>query len=381
MRSHPQVELRYRFSLLLAIRAAGAVRACHKRLSRMRRWARWSIPAAVVAALLGRNAVATGLIGLFFLVELPFWVGTIVLGALTWWGSRHAREEQRLELGAAGMRLSGPLVRSDVSWEAVTAVHDRRGFIVVLLRQGTGIAIPKRGRLDEVENADALAWLREREGWPSLQGNDPGDVPLKRMEEEILIGYQPSRRLVAAAHRQVTWRGPVGVEAVVFIGILWVLFGGQMLVAFIRRPSFATLPGAIVSLALAVVFGLALFGFIVFGSTWLRARRLVNQEPSNRGEQQVGISPSGIRTRGPVGTATLDWSGVRRSVETRRFFLMFISLLVALYIPKEACSEEQIAAIRALLGERSTLKLRRNRLDVHPHQTIGPGTDGTTSEV
>lgn len=359
MISHPEVELRFRPTLMLNIRATGAVRACLPRARRMRRWARWAIPVGVIAALAGHDIMAVWFIALPFIVEASFWAGVLTQGTVAWWGARHARGEQRIEIGAGGMRLSGPFMRSDIRWEAITAVHDRRRFIVLLLRHGRGCAIPKRGRMDQVENAVVLAWLREREGWPSLHGTDPGEVPLEQGNGEVLLTFRLSREVLAAASREVTWRSPVGVGSLVFLSAMWALVGLRPLETFVGSPSVATLPGLIMALVLA-----GMFGFIVLGGSWWHARRLVPRHTDTRPEQQVGVSPEGIRARGPVGVATVDWSAVRRAIETRRFFLMFTSHSRALYVPKEFCTEQQLADIRALLVEYSGLKQpsRRHKL-------------------
>ena len=350
MSSHHEVELRYRPSLLMNIRATGAVRACIKWVRRIRRWARWAVPIGVVAAFSGHALLAVYLFALVFIVEPAFWGSVILQGATTWWGARHAHGEQRLELGPAGMRTTGPLMRGDIGWEAVTAVHERRRFIVVMLRHGKGFAIPKRGRMDHVENDEALAWLRERQGWPSLHGRDPGEVPLEQADDEILVAFRPTRAMVARALQAVTWNSPVGVGSVIFFGAVWVAVGLRPLLGFIGAPGLATLPGLISALFIAGMFVL-----LVVGGGWWQARRLVTGDPEERNEQQIGISPSGIRARGPVSVATLDWGSVRRSVESGRFFLIFISHSAALYIPKEACTDDQIREIRALLGERRAL--------------------------
>ena len=80
---------------------------------------------------------------------------------------------------------------------------------------------------------------------------------------------------------------------------------------------------------------------------------------ASEGDQSYAFSEDGIRVWGPLYNTSVLWTGVGEVKETKRFFLIYLSEVHFLFVPKNQLSEEQAIELRTLLsrvlGDRAKL--------------------------
>jgi len=63
------------------------------------------------------------------------------------------------------------------------------------------------------------------------------------------------------------------------------------------------------------------------------------------------IDDQGVKVTGRVFELKLAWQGIRKVVETKRFFLFFISTQMAQFLPKRAItSAQELSGLRQLVS-------------------------------
>ncbi len=81
-------------------------------------------------------------------------------------------------------------------------------------------------------------------------------------------------------------------------------------------------------------------------NVWLQRRR----NPSARGLQVYEIDDDGITASAGAFRLKIEWIGILKVAETKRFFLLFVSKRWAYFIPKRALSStEQLTELRRLI--------------------------------
>jgi hypothetical protein len=130
------------------------------------------------------------------------------------------------------------------------------------------------------------------------------------------------------------------------------------------------LPSQILSMSFFALFGIAylivmaaagsldifavLFGVFFIGLTppltvlnlWLQRRR----NPSARGTQVYEIDGDGFTVSAEAFQLKIEWKGILKVAETKRFFLLFVSKRWAYFIPKRVLSSaEQLTELRRLI--------------------------------
>ena len=67
------------------------------------------------------------------------------------------------------------------------------------------------------------------------------------------------------------------------------------------------------------------------------------------GAWRIVVTDEGIQVRGRITAADARWSTLTCVVETKRFFLLFLSKVQAIYVPKRVFQPDDIEALRTLL--------------------------------
>lgn len=119
------------------------------------------------------------------------------------------------------------------------------------------------------------------------------------------------------------------------------------LLVYLRRPP--TFPQAIV-----IIAALGFVHAVTALNVWLFRRK----NRTVTGTHVMVLDDSGIRIQGPHFDMQLKWEGIAKIVETRKFFLFFISSSMAQFLPKRVIGgEKNLEALRRLfesvqIGER-----------------------------
>jgi hypothetical protein len=89
-------------------------------------------------------------------------------------------------------------------------------------------------------------------------------------------------------------------------------------------------------------------------NVWLYRQR----NKTSVGQFVYEIDDEGVKVTGGVFELKLAWQGIRRVVETRRFFLFFISTQMAQFLPKRAITSHQLSELRQLVSAKVLAKSR-----------------------
>jgi YcxB-like protein len=93
--------------------------------------------------------------------------------------------------------------------------------------------------------------------------------------------------------------------------------------------------------------------FVILGVPFLHRLNVQQQRAGNAaqaGEQSVAFSDDGFRAWGPLQNTSVLWSGVHSVVETRQFFLIYLSEVHFFFLPKRVVGDA--SALRELLREK-----------------------------
>ncbi|MDH5761192.1 MAG: YcxB family protein [Gemmatimonadota bacterium] len=344
------MRLRYQCTKLLNARATGAVYRSLPVIRKIRRLARWAVVVGLAALLFGQTQLGRALLmgGFFFIVF--FRLFGFLTGLTRSLGSRLVEHEHELVLTPEALIGEGGLARTRIAWEAITEVRLEKRFIVLLTGRWNGMAIPRK-RLDDVPDDSLVEWIESRAGSPAPSPTSPGGGPMTGREDEVVVSFIPTVELLMAATRAVMWRSGASVLNILLLGGMWAYFGLLPWIRAMANPGGS----AVVRGILAVLLGTA-FVALFFLEPRLNARRAL-ASPLSRGRlQEVGISPEGVRTRGPIAECEIGWEAVRRSRETERFFLVFFSRSSAFYIPKAEFDDSTMDRLRRLLSEHSEFR-------------------------
>jgi hypothetical protein len=138
-----------------------------------------------------------------------------------------------------------------------------------------------------------------------------------------------------------TWLGYAffaGVPTAVFIGAFFLGWD-------LSRPGVFDLPGWAV-LCASYVFIFVFMPLQRLLLLWLSGRR--NRTLS--GVQTQTIGPAGFSASGPAFSTNLKWEAIYKAIETKHFFLVYISSRAAYFIPKARISTAvDLAKLRSVL--------------------------------
>ena len=75
------------------------------------------------------------------------------------------------------------------------------------------------------------------------------------------------------------------------------------------------------------------------------------------GQHSLTLDADGIHMSNPLVDMTLQWKAVHKVIETRSFFLFFISVGIAQYLPKRVISPEDLPSVRELIASHTRAAL------------------------
>lgn len=302
----------------------------------------------------------SGFLALIPLVILPIaYLSPVYMTYLVRRGSPQWAGEHCLTLDETGIEGSNGGATSYISWEAIIRVADTPRFLLLFTGPQVAYGIPKRAIVEDVDSPDVLEYLRTRAG-RQLAGTPP--VP-------ALITGEPR---VTADFGWQTWEAFLALWSINRRAIrVWLiatfaaaigLFGIGESILFQQQQG----RGVVISASLVtwsvmpLLFMLLIYPVIsLVYAIWLPRRM-----PSV-GAQRVVVTDDGIRVRGRITAADVSWSMLTRVVETRRFFLFFLSKIQAFYIPKRSLQPQDIGALRTILRQHineRVLKLSMRRI-------------------
>ena len=136
-----------------------------------------------------------------------------------------------------------------------------------------------------------------------------------------------------------TWT-VVSILASVFIGYIGVALAGHELTSR-GVPNYMQWALAVLSATSVLLASLAI--------RWVSALRPYSETATGQGSTTVHLSETGFSVHGPGQSLTAMWASLRRIAETTEFFLLYVSDVRAVVLPKRAVpneATEQIQAIR-----------------------------------
>ena len=140
--------------------------------------------------------------------------------------------------------------------------------------------------------------------------------------------------------------------------VLAALNGGPEFVRQWERGGWAAVDFVFLAWTFAPVILVAML--VPVSALWV-AHRAVPAGAETSVEQIVSIGDGGVRANTPLVAGDLRWASLTRAVETGEFFLLFVSRMQALYVPKRSLGGAmQVEAVRSMLrshmGARAELR-------------------------
>ena len=84
----------------------------------------------------------------------------------------------------------------------------------------------------------------------------------------------------------------------------------------------------------------------------LAANRTARKYPPGQRSMTTTVSPSGFRVESPNVSVSLSWKTIERVVESKDYFLLFVSSSRGYFIPKSAAHGQDLAYLRKLLKDK-----------------------------
>jgi hypothetical protein len=251
--------------------------------------------------------------------------------------------EQSLTLDDRGIDASNGTATSFISWEAVIRIADTPRFLLLFTSPQVAYGMPKRAIPDGISAPAVLEYMRHRAGRQFT-----GALP-----DLTLITGSPT--IVADCDWQ-TWEAFLAFWSISRLSFsLWVMAAAGLAIGavgigesivFQHQQGRAATVGA--SLVIWSAMPLLLILLIHPVTALIYAIWLPRVNPSI-GARRIVIADDGIQVRGRITAADVRWSTLTRVVETRRFFLLFLSKIQAIYIPKRVLQPADTEVLRTLL--------------------------------
>jgi hypothetical protein len=326
------------------------VRAINSVLGRVRvlKAAAWLCAIAfVVSVLMMSVSISTnGYLLLIPVVTLPIvYLSPLYLTYLSRRGNTQWDAEQSVSMADRGIDVSNGTATSVISWEAVIRIADTPRFLLFFSSPQVAYGIPKRAIPDDVGTATVLDYMRTRAGRlltgampaPALvTGNPAFAVDCDWQTWEAFLAFWSISRLSFRVWPLAT----VGL----FIGAFGV---GESILIQHQQGRAATIGATLLTWSATPLAMLLLIHPVtaLINAIWqprvnpgIHARRII-------------IADDGIQVRSRTTGADARWSVLTRVVETKRFFLLFLSKVQAIYIPKRVLEPGDIEVFRTLLRQ------------------------------
>ena len=174
----------------------------------------------------------------------------------------------------------------------------------------------------------------------------------ERMEEPTFAPVTVSGSLTFRMHYRATRAVATRRRATLFGYGFFVVLPILTLILMLSTGHDTTSPGifglpAWVALSGGPYFMLVLIPLIHATNVWQIRRR----NASIRGVLTFTLSPVGFESRGQAFESKLRWDAFHRVVETREFFLFYISSSWAHFIPKSFATPSEVECIRAVVRQ------------------------------
>jgi len=102
--------------------------------------------------------------------------------------------------------------------------------------------------------------------------------------------------------------------------------------------------------------------FLMFLTTYFASKRAYTNDPQIKKEQEYIFDASGFRFSNDSSSATYLWAELNRFEESKRFFLVYISLTKSYIIPKRLLTATQIISLRNLLVSNVSTHAKKTRM-------------------
>jgi hypothetical protein len=138
--------------------------------------------------------------------------------------------------------------------------------------------------------------------------------------------------------------------------LMFVVFA---LIGFVAIPFATGTPYASVLMFSIVAFVLLLAAYSYWGAPWLRARRVLREDPCANEAVRHIVSADGFSVRTRSVAVDVKWDHISQVVETPEFILVYFSKRAAYFTPKRVIPDANIQPLRTFfrqtLGERAHL--------------------------
>jgi len=133
----------------------------------------------------------------------------------------------------------------------------------------------------------------------------------------------------------------------------WITMAVLTLIIFVIAIVPATQGYSVGEVASTVLPYLLILGAIVLAlplvQRW-QLKRVYRQTPLWQQEQTHEFAEAGFRMSNPLANTLMRWDAFREALETKEFFLLYVSGYMAYFLPKRAITaRDQLQALRALL--------------------------------
>ncbi len=132
----------------------------------------------------------------------------------------------------------------------------------------------------------------------------------------------------------------------IFIAVLLLVVAAPVLLAALKGYPATQIIASLVPYLL--IFGVLLLGMPLW-QRWA-LRRVYRTTPSLQQEQRHEFSEEGFRLSNPLSNTLIRWDALVDAIETREFFLLYISPSIAYFLPKRAvATQTELRELRVLL--------------------------------
>lgn len=163
------------------------------------------------------------------------------------------------------------------------------------------------------------------------------------------IRYDPTPADYAAATRAHYFRMMRSRRWIARLGLVTLVLCAiyAALLAWLGEPNLLAWVSVVAVLLIATVLLGSAINLARIGGMM---RRQFAQQPLYAEPFEFGWSESGLTTRGPIATASVEWRQLHRWHEAASCLLFYLSERNYLFVPKRVLSDEQLAGLRAALA-------------------------------
>ncbi|MFN8523286.1 MAG: YcxB family protein [Chloroflexota bacterium] len=175
----------------------------------------------------------------------------------------------------------------------------------------------------------------------------------------IVLEYTVNRTEHVDACRTMCWRAPAMYGVLLAFSLLAIGF-----VLWDLRLNPAVRAASTLRVVVDLLGALGFIGTLAAMLWWVTPRRVASRFMGHGFSypirQRLSFEPTGVKMSAGSVESSVGWDHVREIVETRRFWLVYLSRGMAFFIPKKQIPEATAAVLRAALtgwlGNRAKLR-------------------------